>query len=402
MDQLAAPSEPYLTDEYEPTNPRLWRDVLDVAEGKRRQLTIGPRTINAPNEGAGFRNMPNNPNGIAWAVKQYNGFKGNWRPRKASLTGPVFDMLNLMRLGAVFSTRSAAEIAPLITLESLGYVKPLHSAGRVPCWDITQKGVRVVQASLKPELERRMDDLLTGEYDPAKAKQVADWLQNNFRFKSPKTPRGQKQLKEEVHKLWWALAYGGASYRATVEDAWSKIKPETSNLVRHFTDEGGVLVPAEKKVGSTTYLNKAGLDVKTLERYIKRIEQVLATVNGWRKKAFAGGLTVVFASPRDFNGTATGKYKSSEDAMLIRTTPSVLKRGAGYASFEYILIHELGHRYEYKNRLPEDFDKPHWHTTRYSRQDNESFAELFALGHFDLKGSWDQSVVERFEQVMGK
>ena len=58
--------------------------VLDVAEGSRLELRQGDRTIHAPNEGQGYRNMPANPKGIAWAIKQYNGFGGNWRPKSAS------------------------------------------------------------------------------------------------------------------------------------------------------------------------------------------------------------------------------------------------------------------------------------------------------------------------------
>ncbi len=113
----------------------------------------------------------------------------------------------------------------------------------------------------------------------------------------------------------------------------------------------------------------------------------------------------MFAAAQDFNGTVKGKYKSADDLLLVRTTPAVLKRADGYASLDYILIHELGHRYEHKVRgLPVDFDKPAWWTTRYSRADSmagsESFAELFAIGHFGITGNWDAAILDRFEKVM--
>lgn len=73
------PSFPNLVDEYEPTDPRLWKQVLEVASGDRRDLTIGDRTINSPNDGRGYRGMPSNPKGIAWAVKQFKGFNGNFK-----------------------------------------------------------------------------------------------------------------------------------------------------------------------------------------------------------------------------------------------------------------------------------------------------------------------------------
>lgn len=79
-----APSKPYLTDKWEATDQRLWLRVLDVARGGKRQMTRtgpkGQRTIHAPNNGRGFRHWPN-PKALAWAVKQYNGYGGKWRPK---------------------------------------------------------------------------------------------------------------------------------------------------------------------------------------------------------------------------------------------------------------------------------------------------------------------------------
>lgn len=79
-----APSKPYLTDEWVPTDERLWTKVLMVARGQKREFTRvgpnGPRTIHAPHHGRGFRHWPN-PKAIAWAVKQYNGFGGKWKGR---------------------------------------------------------------------------------------------------------------------------------------------------------------------------------------------------------------------------------------------------------------------------------------------------------------------------------
>src|SRR6185369_1223979 len=77
-----APSKPYMTDQWEPTDARLWQKVLMVAKGRRRQMTRvgpnGPRTIHAPNHGRGFRHWPNQK-AVAWAVKQYNGYGGKWK-----------------------------------------------------------------------------------------------------------------------------------------------------------------------------------------------------------------------------------------------------------------------------------------------------------------------------------
>ena len=80
----------------------------------------------------------------------------------------------------------------------------------------------------------------------------------------------------------------------------------------------------------------------------------------------------------------------------------MLKRsGREYAGFEYIICHELGHRYEHKNHVPQDFDKADWWTSRYSRAEGESFAELFALSNFKITNAGgSQEILDRFEAVM--
>lgn len=85
------PSFPNLVDEYEPTDPALWERVLEVASGDRRDYTQGDRTINSPNDGRGYRGMPSNPKGIAWAVKQYKGFDGNFRKQADAIPGGLAD-----------------------------------------------------------------------------------------------------------------------------------------------------------------------------------------------------------------------------------------------------------------------------------------------------------------------
>jgi hypothetical protein len=294
----------------------------------------------------------------------------------------------------------------MVALENRDLVQfvEANDARREFYWDITYEGLRHVTASLGGELTRRMDALLQGDYDVEEAKKTAIWLNDNFRFKSPKTPRGQKQLKDQVDKLWWSLAHGGLVHRSSVEFTWGEIKPRVADLVRYFSNEGVSVVPDKIEIGANTYYNEAGLDNTTLDKYARRLESLFDTVSGWRTKALRGGLKVAFASTRDFRGTSSGKYRQSSDTLYVKTTPAVMKRGDGYGGFDYILIHELGHRYEALNPLPLDFDRPEWWTSRYSQTDSmagsESFAELFAIGHYGLTGSWDPQIVERFEKVM--
>lgn len=419
-----APSKPYMTDQWEPTDDHLWQKVLNVARGRKRQMTRvgpkGPRTIHAPNHGRGFRHWPNQK-AVAWAVKQYKGYGGKWKGRNeegeeevttasviASLTrdfpNDAFqqEALERMRLGSILTVGTySQEHRWLDDLSLDGFTRLIKAdeERRESYWEITAKGLRRVIASLGDELTAKMDRLLYGEYDLSEARKIAAWFQEHFRFKSPKTPKGQKDLKALADKLWWFLANGEPTSKPTVEIVWHELLPNVSELVRAFSSEGGTKVPTELRVGSTTYYNRAGLNADTLEKYAKRLERIWGSVRGWRAKALPG-LKVAFVSPREMTGTSTGKYKSDQDTLLVRTTPAVLKRGDGYASFDYILLHELGHRYEAKNRIPADFDRPEWATSKYSRKEGESFAELFAIGHSRLTGPWDPAVLDRFEQVM--
>ena len=255
------------------------------------------------------------------------------------------------------------------------------------------------------DLIRKMDGLLRGPYDPQEAAKVGTWIEANFRVKLPRTPRGQKALKQQVNVFLWALRVGGAARESQVRDDWAAIKPQVPDLVRYFSDEGITNVPKEIKSGPVTYLNWVGLDAKKLQAFTKSLDALWGSLKGWRRKALDGGLKVALAGPEHFRGTAAGVYKSDKDTLLVRATPKVLKRTPGqYGSPDYILVHELGHRYERKHPPTVDFERSTWFTTPYSMQTGQdSFAELFALGHFGITKAhrtWDPAIQDRFEAVM--
>lgn len=388
-----APSFPNLTDEYEPTNPTLWEKVKQVARGDKEDLTLGSRTITKP---SGYT-WPSPP-ASAWAVKQYNGFGGGWRKTSH---------WRILEAGGIVIAETEADKACMQRLAQRGFTQKVGSCH----WEGTPL---LVRAALGEDLRRKMNALLRS-YNEGDAKALGAWIESNFRINSPKTPRGMKKLKDVAQKMVWVLKHRASDapnrpgnmdkVRDEVASDWAKIEPHLATFAARFTDEGGTVVPKELSVGGTTYVNKAGLSEPNMRKYIKRLEAILSSLKGWRSKAVKGGLKVVLASPKDFRGTAGGKYKENEDALYVRTTPAVLKRGAGYASFEYILVHELGHRYDKKYGTGGiDFDQQQWWTTKYSRNESfgplsEPFAELFALGHFDLKGSWD-ATVDKFEALM--
>jgi hypothetical protein len=396
-----APSKPYFTDEYEPTNATLWERCLEVVNGKRRYYTESGRTINSPNHGRGYRHMPN-PKGIAWAVKQYNGFGGGWKARKEDVVAHTAE-LRVMAQGGVVVARPGE----LDALGRLGLARVASEAHGHVYWDVTAKGQRVALAGLVGELSSRMEKLL-GNFDVTEAKKLAEWMEANFRINSPKTPSGGKALKETLKGLVWVLKHrydfstqpDPAPVVAELQRYWQQVSPKLGVLAK-FTDEGGSVVPKELELGGVKYVNDAAASEASLQKYAKRLDAVFSTLKGWRKKSLSGNLVVVLKPAAAFRGTVGGKYKRDEDALWVRTTPAVLKRGQGYGSFEYIIVHELGHRYERFHKIPQEVE---WgqlqYTTRYSYSDGEAFAELFALGHFGIKGNWDHARVERFEKLM--
>src|SRR5512142_3099508 len=109
-----APTQPYLTDNYEAIDQKLWARILLVARGRRQEFSrVGPGgrliTIHAPNEGHGFHRWPS-PKAVAWAVKQYNNFGGQWQPKKeASLSEEQGRVLSYLNTGAVLTASAEAD-----------------------------------------------------------------------------------------------------------------------------------------------------------------------------------------------------------------------------------------------------------------------------------------------------
>lgn len=276
---------------------------------------------------------------------------------------------------------------------------------------------RLFLAGLADDLEKRVGDLLHDPYDRSKAYDLADWMKQNF--KVGVSVRGHRGMADALDRFigilnqfrnehgWNLSPDSDKMIQGTIKNLWERdLKPKMDELIQYFTDEGGSKLVSEYKVGSNTYLNKVGMAEDNLVKYATRLDSLFSSLSGWRKKVLSGGLTVALAPPKNFRGTSSGRYSSSEDVLYVRAVPKILQRSGGsYGSVDYILIHELGHRYEHLHRLPVDFDQPEWWTSKYSMTESlsgasESFAELFAIGHFSITGPWDKSKVERFEKLM--
>lgn len=236
------PSVPYMTDEYEPTNPSLWEKVLQVARGELRELTMGTRTIHAPNGGQGFHPWPN-PNGSAWAVKQFNGFGGNWKLRKKKAAGWTFTplqerALQVLAAGGVFLTPNRGDsFNELFDLERACLVRVAGSLRDERGWEITPEGSKVVASRLPEEFDRRMTSLLHSTEFPVEGRKLASWVKSNFRFGSGEgLVHRRKTLREATIALCEGLERGNVSHK-DVTAAWAKIQPQLRFLVRYFVEE---------------------------------------------------------------------------------------------------------------------------------------------------------------------
>lgn len=247
------------------------------------------------------------------------------------------------------------------------------------------------------------------------------WFLSIFRVGLNVTPKGGKAIKDGAKKFLWFPTSAVYSRGGTGNDPanwsglqelrgqWEQYKPQIPDLIRFFTDEGGNEVVREIKGRHATYTNARGVATDTFKKYVASLESLFGTIKGWRSKAMAGNLKVVLAGPDSFRGTTAGKYVKAKDTLIVRATPKIMKRTPGkYGSPDYILIHELGHRYEdMYGTKGEDFQMRMWNTTRYSMAEgfsgaSEGFAELFALGHFKIRKVRSEfgDVVDRFERLM--
>lgn len=169
-----APSFPYLTDEYEPTNTDLWEKVKEVARGDTRSLTVGSRTITKPDKFV----WPSPP-ASAWAVKQYNGFGGSWRKTA------VFDIL---KAGGIVTARTGDEQARMRRLSERGLAQKIGESGGAELWE------RVDQDPEQRVLSRWKQALLSldaKELHKAINKAVSRTRDYSARVKSFKTKKGR-------------------------------------------------------------------------------------------------------------------------------------------------------------------------------------------------------------------
>ncbi len=152
------------------------------------------------------------------------------------------------------------------------------------------------------------------------------------------------------------------------------------------------------KLDGVTFRNEAGL---TGAKFKKASELLVAFLNTLKKphSTTLKGLKIILV--RKDKSTSPAMYKRDKDVVYIRPD-RLLLTNEEYGSLPYVLLHELGHRYENKNKLKSKQDTADsiWNTTPYSLTDSlsgsEKFAELFAMSHWPKKYTKYKETIDLF------
>lgn len=229
-------------------------------------------------------------------------------------------------------------------------------------------------------------------------------------LKSGKAPRGMtkeyeilKSLKNQIDTL--DKFYDGdisksSNLISTISYFIEKLDGKIDLLISKLSSDKEV----ELKLKNATFINESTMSEKNFKEQSKYIDGFLSTLKGFHKKVLKD-LIIVFVKKEQSKASAT--YKTREDKIFIR--PDKVIKGDAYASFVYVVMHELGHRYLQKNNVKWNYDSVEWITTKYSMTDSfsgeEKFAELFALSHFKYSGkpfSDYNEKIKKFESQMEK
>jgi len=177
-----------------------------------------------------------------------------------------------------------------------------------------------------------------------------------------------------------------------------------------FENKVKMLRLSKEEIQSLFINNKENIIKKTIGTYIKHdtlsyekflsnvdtVEKMLETLKGYHREA-AHNIKIKFVGSTDIKSKA--KYKSDQDTILINS--SKVLPSEEYAGLNYVIVHELGHRYLKLHLQKWNYESPEWITTKYSMVDSmtgeEKFAELFALSNWKNKYSQFADKIKNFE-----
>lgn len=216
--------------------------------------------------------------------------------------------------------------------------------------------------------------------------------------KFPKSGRSPKGKKKEFNLLQF-LIHQATTYKKYGLLSWDNINNTLSHVSKEEFEKLFLKDKIEEiKIGNITYLNTSPLAEKSFEQKAKAIDKLLKSLKGFHKKAIFKSFKIIFKSSTQMKPRA--KYKSQLDEIWVRHNAKV--DNELYGHLLYIIVHELGHRYEKFHGLPSGWRDTY--TTDYSRKigfaASEAFAELFALSHWPKQYKEYERQIDWFKGIM--
>lgn len=233
-------------------------------------------------------------------------------------------------------------------------------------------------------LESKIDPYKFLDWDKSLWNDLKVWI-NSLQLEVGKAPRGLKKqwdnlkfIHRQVNSPFGlhsgALSNIGASFSLMTKEDIDLIISKTSNKNKKV----------EYKGNNAIFKNKSNMAESTFLKRSKSLDKHLSTLKGFHRKAITiKPLEVIFVKKEQSKSTAV--YKSELDKIFIRPDRRAID-GDKYGSFNYIITHELGHRFERLVKSYPEFNI--LYTTKYSKTnswESEAFAELFALSHYGIK-----------------
>jgi len=222
--------------------------------------------------------------------------------------------------------------------------------------------------------------------------------------KSGRAPNGEKKLFDGIKFLQKQLEvyreHGLMSSNIASALSWWSAEGEMDRIADVFFAGKSKAKVEVIKHGNVTFHNGSSMSEARFKKTTKTIADLLKGLKGFHKKALSKPLEIHFKYTKEIRAKAV--YKGLLDQVWVKESSKPIDL---YGHLLYVIIHELGHRYEFLHKRPKDFEDRDFYTTKYSRTEtmagSESFAEIFALSHWPDKYNDDYSdQIERFNAMM--
>ena len=240
-------------------------------------------------------------------------------------------------------------------------------------------------------------------YDDSKFEKFVEWI--SYFPKSGRAPAGEKKLFDTIKFLHRQLdmyrEHGLKSANIDAALGWWEDNGEMDRIADVFFAKKTKARVEEIKHKKVTFKNRSGLGEAAFKSTVKQVAKFLDSLDGFHAQTIKKPLEIHFKYAKDISAKA--QYKTLDDAIWIKAGSKA--DNELYGHLLYIVLHELGHRYEHHFGKPRDFRDSEFYTTKYSRTDgfggSECFAEIFALSHWPDKYEEYAAKIERFKDMMG-